>query len=1180
MSPSGQQIWDALGRALRRVRGDGVLATALAVAAVVPGVMLVAWAWGPARWSVRGAGPLTLVLVGLGAAVVLAVALARRWVRSVDESAVAAAAERRRDLPEGALRGVLELGRGLPPGVSDALFRRSESEVAARLAGATPAELAGDLGERARRRRGQVLAGALALVLITVVAGFAAPERARGAWAPLLSPVSHLNGPSLPPVTVSPGDAEVPRGDWLDVAVAAPYRTGVTVRWRATGDVPRQRDLAVREGAAGLRIGPVESPIRYWVEAPDGFRTDTFRITPVDPLLLSGLVVDVTYPPYTGREADHFEGDAPPLRLPAGSTLRIRGSATRPLEAAILRRTEGGEERAAAVAGSSFDMEWRPEAESSGTWEWRLLESGAREAVTGQGALDITVVPDAPPEVTITVPGADTLMPPSLRMQVVADAADDYGVAAAQLVLWKVSAVGARGEPTRAPIRTDGADRVLLRTVLDASGYSLIPGDEVHYRVEVRDNSPAGQGAASATYVLRLPSMAEMRDRARETSRDALDRAERLAEATRELATETRDASRKATGSQGERGSTGRQSSRSELGFEEASEAREVLEQHEAMLAEMEEMRRRMAELKESVREAGLEDPELQRQLNELRELYRELATPELQEDIEQLRQSVEELDPEAVREAMERLAEQQEQLREQIEQSLEMMRRAAAQQEMSAVAREAEEVAAQQQALAEAMKEELGCLTPEAAGGCEAERDVTPPTDTVRPMRPPEAPDRAAQQDELRDRTERLQEQMQSLQQQLMQMGEESAATQAGSAGEKTEQAQQSMQQASEQARQQQGEQASQSGQQAAQQMTQAAQQLDQARDEMQQQAQQAMQQAMQQATQEALSMAQRQESLRQQMEQAQQGGQQPQQQGGQQPQQQSGGQQSGQQDGGMQQMRSEQAALQQGLQQLGRNLSEAGQQSGMMNQEVGQSLARASLNMQRTMEGLEQGERLPVQDAERTVESLNQLAMSLLQNDAQMQQMQGSAQQQAMQQLADLAQQQGSLNGQTGAVAPMDLARQAMQRQLQQMAQQQRGIARRVGSVSDMVGGQDNMLGQLDQLSAEAEAIARELEGGRLDQDVMARQERLFHRLLDAGRTLEREEYSDERVAERPGDLDAAPPAAIDPALLDPSLRYPVPSAAELRSLPPAYRRLILEYFNRLNAGGGAGPGDRGGA
>ncbi|MBW3555205.1 MAG: NAD-dependent epimerase/dehydratase family protein, partial [Gemmatimonadetes bacterium] len=153
MSPSRWTIRDTVEAAVRRARRDGALAALTAVAALVPLILLLVWAWGPGGRLVRGAGPLVLLTVGLAGASALGWWLARRWVRAVDDAAVAAAAERRRGLPEGSLRGVLELGRDLPAGASAALVRRSEADLTGRLAGVDARPVKADTLDRGALRR-------------------------------------------------------------------------------------------------------------------------------------------------------------------------------------------------------------------------------------------------------------------------------------------------------------------------------------------------------------------------------------------------------------------------------------------------------------------------------------------------------------------------------------------------------------------------------------------------------------------------------------------------------------------------------------------------------------------------------------------------------------------------------------------------------------------------------------------------------------------------------------------------------------------------------------------------------------------------------------------------------------------------------------------------------------------
>jgi len=63
---------------------------------------------------------------------------------------------------------------------------------------------------------------------------------------------------------------------------------------------------------------------------------------------------------------------------------------------------------------------------------------------------------------------------------------------------------------------------------------------------------------------------------------------------------------------------------------------------------------------------------------------------------------------------------------------------------------------------------------------------------------------------------------------------------------------------------------------------------------------------------------------------------------------------------------------------------------------------------------------------------------------------------------------------------------------------------------------------------LAQEAKELARQLDAGRLDQQTIERQQRLYRRLLDAGRTLSNDEpdqTTDASAAPRPGTACTSP-------------------------------------------------------
>jgi len=105
--------------------------------------------------------------------------------------------------------------------------------------------------------------------------------------------------------------------------------------------------------------------------------------------------------------------------------------------------------------------------------------------------------------------------------------------------------------------------------------------------------------------------------------------------------------------------------------------------------------------------------------------------------------------------------------------------------------------------------------------------------------------------------------------------------------------------------------------------------------------------------------------------------------------------------------------------------------------------------------------------------------------------------------------------------------------------------------------------------QLAKEARQLADALDGGRVDANTVARQQQLFRRLLDAGRTLEKDEREDsnKREAKSATNAELFAPENTNASGRN-AQKFREPSWNELRGLTPEERRAILEYFKRINA------------
>jgi hypothetical protein len=251
------------------------------------------------------------------------------------------------------------------------------------------------------------------------------------------------------------------------------------------------------------------------------------------------------------------------------------------------------------------------------------------------------------------------------------------------------------------------------------------------------------------------------------------------------------------------------------------------------------------------------------------------------------------------------------------------------------------------------------------------------------------------------------------------------------------------------------------------------------------------------------------------------------------------------------------------------------AARQVPAVGRELSRAIGEAMEAVERTAEGLRggrQGTSRPHVSAGRALEAMNRVALLALEGmDRDGEGADGGAMEQLLEELEALAAQQGAVNQEAASLAGEPDEGGARAR-MDDVAAAQEAVAGAMDELAGQPGG-ERSLGDLEELAREAREIARELDEGRLDATTLARQERLLDRLLSAGRTLEREGDTEEREGTPAGPVERS---AVDPlsrALLT-GLAVPLPTAAELESLSPGERRMVLEYFERMNrrrAGGG---------
>ena len=1013
----------------------------------------------------------------------------------------------------------IERERALRDGsLRGALEVESQGAFGKRAAGALGASLASHSGALAPAMlRGALITGAGAVVsaLLALVLLGGARRNSPDGWRAMRHPVGAWTGALVPPLRIVDPPREVMRGDSLRLRILAPSRRAIAFHTRTTGAPWSERMLDVSNGTTSVTLGPLDADIA--LVASDGrTQTDTVIVRVTDRPFVGDVAIRAIYPAYLERAAEPVPAGET-VRVPRGTTLVIRGRASAVLDAVALVSSRD----TVRLEPDGHNFAGRLNASSGGRWMW--IARGERGPVADVPApLDVDVIPDSAPHVEIVDPAHDTIVLAGNELSLRAAASDDHGVATVTMRSWREMASGTALPGLEQPLAAPSATEWSGSAAIDAAVRGLQPGDALHVTIAATDNSPWRQTTVSRELVLRVPSLTEQRELARAMGDSLAARATRAAAEQKQLAQRTDEAahSRDRTSTSDGKSSESASGEKAAMSYRAAEQSKALAAQQQKLQEQVKSLQKDAQALGKQLQAAGALDSSLSRQLAEAQQMLAQALTPELQKQLEDVQRSTRQQSPEDARQSMENLARAQQALREQLERSAEMLKRAALEGSMQTLRDEAKDLAKQERTTADKMSR--------ADSG--AGKDAAP----------------------LSDRSHQLANDVQQLAQRLQQEKAESGPKALQQGARHAQQSSESMKQAASQAGSQAGSQRSQAAnghpsaeqtaaaQQGAQQMEQAAQQLSDARQQQIQEWKNGLTRDLDKSIQETMQLARQQQALAEQAR-----------------------------AGGSPSLKGDQSAVQQGVEKVSEGVQRSARQSSHVSQQSQRALGEAQQRVQeatrQTADASPNGQQETAGAMEEAAQSLNEAATKLM-ADRQRAANGSSASgfSEMIEKMRQLAKEQGSLNGQSASLMPGVGGQPGGEgsQQARTLARSQRGLAQRM---DDAGAGE----ARAAQMAKEMREIASQLETGRIDASLLDRQQRLFHRLLDAGLTLQKDEREDtgKREAESATNPEIAEPANTN-ATGRAALKYPEPTWNELRGLSAEERQSVMEYFKRINA------------
>ncbi|HVP14282.1 MAG TPA: hypothetical protein VMS88_01985 [Terriglobales bacterium] len=1011
------------------------------------------------------------------------------------------------------LRNALDFERRLPAHTSEELARALSAETARRLADVPLHELRPPL----RARRPVATLALAALAILSLAALF--PARTQRSWRTLLAPRTAAPAVRL---EVEPGSVAITPG----VALA--------VRAHVWGTAARPRLL--RDGAGAAEGGSGGSAAADEGRGSGGERLWRFDLAQLTRALDYRVrVAGVESPRYHVALAGtpqpvSFEIE---LRPPAYARLPVqRGAATRG-DLSALRGSRARIEvlfdrdlasLEAALPGAAprpwirvNPRRWRGEIAilAPGTYELRARTRLA--AGEGGGASSnvyrIEPLADAPPVLTVREPVGDLDLPEGQQIAYDVLGQDDLGLTELRLQT--------RKDPdapwTNVPLaRFAGEPReAAVARRWDAASLGLLPGQSASFRFQLfDDNAVDGRGVAtSPTYELRFPSVAELvqsLDQRQDSVQSAL---ERVADQSRELQKSLDQIARPSPSPP----NTNTQS------YVRQEEVKSALDRQQDLSRRIDEAAQRLRESLDQAAERRVFDDQLTNKLRELAELMSQIQSKEFKDAVRRLQQALETMQPQLQQQGLQDWRRQNQQLLENLQRTLELLKRLRQEERLQALAQRAQELKDRQDRRNESV--------PERA-----------PADSA-------ARARARQAAEEQKRAAAESEQLAKDARQLAQeMGEPQAQAPLGQAAEELDQqASPAQQEAAQALRQGQPPQARQAGQRASQSLQRAARQLSELASAMQKERQEVDLAAVRRSAEDLVSLQRAsEETLEPATPQA--------------------------------ERADRQQDLSEGTARVADSLARLSEKTPFISPKLSEALGRAMAGLQKSSRQFGQSNRAGGESAGRDASSalveavleLRQTESSMCRNPGQ-----GKPGGNIPNRMAQLGRSQMSLNDRTRSLAQRLSEQMRLsagdQDEMRRLAEEQARLQRELEQIAQEDQQRHQLLGRLDQTADEMKEVEEELRGGHAGDEVEQKQEHILSRLLDAQRSVNRQDFDPQRES-RPGqDLARSSPPPIPDAMLRETDRLRLDLLkAQADRYPAQYRAFIEAYLRALDRAG----------
>lgn len=550
-------------------------------------------------------------------------------------------------------------------------------------------------------------------------------------------------------VTIEQGQPVAPAIEFTDdnlpENVTFLYKTDVEENFR-------ERPMRLSEGSLyEAREIEAASSMSYHI-LMDDFKSETFRLDVQVQPRFERLTATVQPPHYTNLPDRELEYPYSTINFYPGSVIQFSGKINKPLSRLELTSRQDTISFTAEPGDTlnRFSAEITPT--MSDTVQFQMTD---HEGLSNRNPFRtfLRVTEDDPPVVVIREPTGVVLENEPGEMDIFYQVTDDFGIERAELA-WQVfrSFVD---EPEQNSMRLSTPENGRNTMITwDLSEIELRPRDEIRFRIRAMDNDAVsgGKWGESQEVIIRVPSMAEFFDEIDSKERNVQDELDQVSDSFEQMEQEyERFLERLRENPDG--------------GFEEQEMLESVSEQQQQIDETVKQLKEQFEQLRKEMDESSNISDETRESYRELQQLMDELDDPDLQKALQELREAMENMNPNQLERALENVSFNEELYKERLERTKELFKQLKMNSDIDKLVRQYEDLSERMQENPESTLEQLKQEMETAGEDMNKLSEQLDRLDDNPPKR---------SEEQLREMKEQAKERLQEIQEQMEQLGDE----------------------------------------------------------------------------------------------------------------------------------------------------------------------------------------------------------------------------------------------------------------------------------------------------------------------------------------------------------------------------------------------------------------------